>query len=382
VPVRAPLQLVDASPPWAGLIDAVLRDSDRIEVHFQPIVDLRRAVVAGFEVLARFRSDPYASPDQWFQAAAVLGRQAELEAATLARALDARRRLPPNCFLSLNVGPDALLDDRVAGTLREAGALGGVVVEITEQRAVDDYGALRARVDPLREAGAHLAVDDAGAGYASLSHVMALRPDFIKVDRGLVCDIDRDPTKAAMIETLGTFGSRIDAWMIAEGIERAGELRRLMQLEVPLGQGYRLGRPAPSMRPLDREVLELHHRIERGSEDGVGQLMEPATTTADPAAVGALFAGDDEIDVVVVLDAYERPIEVHLREPFRRRQSPPVAPLCVLPVARPGDVARRAMTREDDRRFMPVAITDDRGRFAGVVRIERLVEALAAATAA
>ena len=268
-------QLVDATRSWPPLIDAVLRDPDRVDVHFQPIVDLRRGVLAGYEVLARFRSDPYLSPDQWFDAAARIGRRAELEAVTLGRALDARRCLPPNCFLSMNVGPDALLDDRVMATLRDAGPLGGVVVEITEQSAVDDYDRLRGRIDPLREAGAHLAVDDAGAGYASLSHVAALRPDFIKVDRGLVAGIDRDPAKAAVMETLGTFGSRIDAWVIAEGIERAAELRRLMQLEVPLGQGYRLGRPAPDMRELDGEVLDLHQRIERVTGDGLAHLVEP-----------------------------------------------------------------------------------------------------------
>jgi EAL domain-containing protein (putative c-di-GMP-specific phosphodiesterase class I) len=378
VSVSAPLQLVEAEQPWARLIARVLRAPERIDVHFQPIVDLRRGVVTGFEALARFRSEPYRSPDRWFDAAAQLGRLAELEAATLARVLDARAQLPPNCFLSLNVGPGALLDDRVAGTLRAAGALGGVVVEITEQAAVDDYDRLRGRIEPLREAGAHLAVDDAGAGYASLSHVAALRPDFIKVDRGLVTDIDRDPAKAAVMEALGTFGSRIDAWVIAEGIERAGELGRLMQLEVPLGQGYLLARPAPVMGPLDAAVLDLHHRIERDSADGVGHLAEPAVTTTDPAAVGAVFDGDPEIDLVVVLDAYERPVAVHARLPAARDEPLSAPPLCVLPMARPADVARRAMTREAGRRFTPVAITDDIGRFIGVVRVERLVEALAA----
>jgi EAL domain-containing protein (putative c-di-GMP-specific phosphodiesterase class I) len=380
VSVPAPLKLVESTQRWPLLIAGVLRDPDRIDVHFQPIVDLRRGVVAGFEVLARFRSDPYLTPDRWFAAAARHGRLAELEAATLTRALDARDQLPSNCFLSLNIGPGALLDDRVLGTLRAAGSLGGVVVEITEQAAVDDYDVLGRRIDVLREQGAHLAVDDAGAGYASLRHIAALRPDFIKVDRALVCDVDRDPAKAAVVEALGTFGSRIDAWVIAEGIERAGELARLMQLEVPLGQGYLLARPRPVMGPLDAEVLELHHRIERDSADGVGHLVEPAVTTTDPAAVGALFQGDPATDLVVVLDAYERPVELHVRTPFEHGESLPVAPLCVLPVARPVDVARRAMTREAGRRFKPVAIIDDIGKFVGVVRVERLVEALAART--
>ena len=94
------------------------------------------------------------------------------------------------------------------------------------------------------------------------------------------------------METLGTFGSRIDAWVIAEGIERAGELQRLMQLEVPLGQGYRLGPPrARRCAPLQPEVLELHQRIERGTGDGVGQLVEAAVVVdAGPTDVGGSSA--------------------------------------------------------------------------------------------
>jgi EAL domain-containing protein (putative c-di-GMP-specific phosphodiesterase class I) len=369
---------IDQLPSWIDLLDAVLRDPDRIGFAFQPIVDLQRAVPAGFEVLSRFRSEPYLPPDQWFDAAAKHGRLAELEAAVLARILDTRPQLPPNCFLSLNVRPAALLDQGVLGTLHAAGSLAGVIIEITEQSAVDDYGMLGARLDRLRSAGAHLAVDDAGAGYASLRHIAALRPDFIKVDRALVDEVDRDPAKSAVIETLGTFGSRLDAWLIAEGIERSAELRRLLQLEVPLGQGYLLGRPAPEMLPLDPEVLELHGRLDRGGGEGVGALVELATTTRDPDAVGPLFDGDGEIDVVVVVDAHERPLQVHARMPFLLGESLPVAPLCVMAVARPVDVARRAMTREAGRRFKPVAIIDDVGKFIGVVRIERLVETLAA----
>jgi predicted signal transduction protein with EAL and GGDEF domain len=117
-----------------------------------------------------------------------------------------------------------------------AGDLRGVVVEITEQIAVADYDALIAALAPVRVAGALLAIDDAGAGFASLKHVMLLRPDFVKVDRDLVAGIDRDETKAAVVEAFGLVTSRLDAWLIAEGVETTAELDCLLSLRVPLVQ--------------------------------------------------------------------------------------------------------------------------------------------------
>ncbi|MCW3009367.1 MAG: putative diguanylate phosphodiesterase [Solirubrobacterales bacterium] len=378
----APLHLVDAPiQGWSSLLRSVLDRPESIDIHFQPIVDLSRGVIAGFEALARFPSQPYRSPDQWFGAATRLNVHVALEAAVIERVLRARALLPANCFLSLNVGPHALIDERVQHVLRDAGALGGIVIEVTEQAAVRDYEELRNVIAPLREAGAFLAVDDAGAGYASLSHIANLRPDFIKIDRALVTDLDRDPAKAAVVETLGTFASRIDAWIVAEGIERAGELQRLMQLEVPLGQGYRLGRPAPRMEPLAVEVLELGARVgTRMAGSGIGALSEPVAAVASATrtdVVAQIFARDPEAELVVVVDEHERPIAVHLRPLFERGERPSPAPLCVLAQARPADVAQRAMTREPPQRFDPVAVIDDLGRLAGVVRIERLVETLA-----
>jgi EAL domain-containing protein (putative c-di-GMP-specific phosphodiesterase class I) len=380
-----PLQLVDApNQGWTALLRSVLDEPDRIEIHFQPIVDLQRGVIAGFEALARFPSQPYRSPDQWFDAATKLNVHVALEAAVIERVLRARDRLPGNCFLSLNVGPHALVDHRVQATLLAAGALGGVVIEVTEQAAVRDYDELRRVIAPLRERGAFLAVDDAGAGYASLSHIANLRPDFIKIDRGLVTDLDRDPAKAAVVETLGTFASRIDAWIVAEGIERAGELQRLMQLEVPLGQGFRLGRPSPRMDPLAAEVVDLGARLgERRAADGVAALCEPVAAVSadcDTLAVAQLLARDPEADVVVLVDEHQRPVGVHHRARFERGERPLPDPLSVLAQSRPSVVAQRAMTRELSVRFDPVAVIDDLGRLVGVVRIERLVEALAASS--
>src|SRR3954471_3982469 len=105
------------------------------------------------------------SPDLWFQAAYELGMGADLEAVALASALRGRAVLPSKCFLTVNLGPEAVLTPEVQAVLTASGDLRGLVIELTEQAPVDDYPALLEALAPLREAGAMLAVDDAGAGF-------------------------------------------------------------------------------------------------------------------------------------------------------------------------------------------------------------------------
>ena len=235
-------------PEWAAAIRAVLDEPDRVRPVFQPIFDLQRGTVCGFEMLARFDSPLQAPPDQWFAAATRHGLGPGLEAALISAGLDARASLPENCFLAINVSPDALLTDAVGSAL--AGQdLTRMVIEITEAAPVSDYDVLLRALAVLRDAGASIAVDDAGAGYASLNHVMQLRPDFVKLDRALVQDVDRDPAKHALVETLGVLAGRLDSWLLAEGIERPGEREVLAAMGVPLAQGFGLARPAQGWMP-------------------------------------------------------------------------------------------------------------------------------------
>ena len=262
------------------------RGSGVLRMDFQPIIDTARGTVVGYESLARFSGPPHATPDRWFAVARAAGVGAELEARALRTALDARSALPPNCFLSVNVGPDALLAAPVAAVFAGAGDLRGVVVEITEQVAVTCYDALITAIAPVRAAGALLAVDDAGAGFASLKHITVLRPDFVKVDRDLVAGIDTDETKAAVVEALGMITSRLDAWLIAEGVETTAELDRLLSLRVPLVQGYGLGRPEPTMGAARPEAVALCRRRRTvATYGGLFDLAEhaPRVTTTDAA---------------------------------------------------------------------------------------------------
>jgi EAL domain-containing protein (putative c-di-GMP-specific phosphodiesterase class I) len=120
-----------------------------------------------------------------------------------------------------------------------------VVFEITEHQPIDDYEAVATFSHQLRTHGARLAVDDAGAGFASMQHILKLQPDFIKLDIDFTRDIDRDPIKTALSGALASFAKQIGATIIAEGIETAQELQRLRELDITYGQGFYLGAPEP-----------------------------------------------------------------------------------------------------------------------------------------
>jgi EAL domain-containing protein (putative c-di-GMP-specific phosphodiesterase class I) len=174
-----------------------------------------------------------------------------------AGAIERERRAtgrPPNRY-AINLTPASLLDPRF-----ESGALAAMVraaeldprqitVECTEQQAVADVEPLRRAVKALRRLGFGFAVDDAGAGYASFALIAALHPSVIKIDRDVVHGVSRNDAKQALIEAFVSFGRRIGAHLLAEGIERRADLAALAALGVELGQGYLLGRPAVEPAP-------------------------------------------------------------------------------------------------------------------------------------
>ncbi len=246
-----------AGTDWEGLLTAACR-GDGLAAAYQPIIDTARGTVVGYEALARFPGYSEKNPEAWFSAARAYGRAAELEAAALRTALKARAALPPNCFLTLNVSPELLTSESVRSVWRDEGRLAGLIIELTEQTPIDSYVELEPDLNQLRAAGALIAVDDAGAGYAGLRHLLALRPSMIKIDRALIQDVDVDEAKRALVGMLGAFASRVDAWILAEGVERVEELDALVSLGVPLVQGYYLARPAPPWAGID---LDLAHRL-------------------------------------------------------------------------------------------------------------------------
>jgi len=374
---------------WATALADVLADPTRPGLVFQPIVDLRRGVVAGYEALSRFDPgpEPGCGPDRWFAVADELGLGAQLEARVVSAALAARRDLPAGCFLSVNVSPHLLTDPVLADVLLAEPDLTGMVLELTEHVPVEDTGGLIALLDRLRAAGAAVALDDAGSGYSGLQQLALLRPDFVKLDRALVDHADRDEAKLALAELLGDYAGRLDAWLLVEGVERIEELEAFVRLGVPLAQGFLLARPGPGWPTLLPGVADaLRAMTARAAQvHSVAPLVEVVATvaaTGDPCtAAAALLAADPGRDVVVAVD--DRSVPVHLvRAGLRdgdRSAEPQLLPvsLRVRPATELVEVATRAMTRVAARRFDPVVAVDESGRLLGLVRVERLTLRLA-----
>jgi EAL domain-containing protein (putative c-di-GMP-specific phosphodiesterase class I) len=224
-------------------IDSALLDGG-MHIEFQPIVDLDTSHVVGVEALARFAGPPTRPPDQWFAEAATIGRGVELELLAIERALLHLGSLRDTLFVSLNVSPttarSVALDDCLGRV-----PLDRVVLELTEHTKIRDYHVLRVSLDRFRERGCRIAVDDAGAGYAGLQHILSLQPDVIKLDHALTRNVDNDPARRALSACLVRFAEEIGAYVVAEGIETAAELETLHALGIRWGQGFYLARPAP-----------------------------------------------------------------------------------------------------------------------------------------
>lgn len=220
-------------------------ESDRFQLVFQPIVSLANGTIQGFESLSRFSSEPYRPPNLWFDDAQSVGLGTKLECLAIQRALDHSSNLPDSAYVSLNISPDNVLTDTFMQLLGGEHDLSRLMLEITEHSQVQDYQALLNALKPLRERGLKLAVDDAGAGYASLSHIIQLNADVIKLDMGLVRDIDTDDAKRSLAGGMVMFARQMGIKVIAEGIETAAERDTLKGLGIFAGQGFLLGKPSP-----------------------------------------------------------------------------------------------------------------------------------------
>ena len=217
---------------------------------FQPIVDVESNLPVGFEALTRFSLKPHRPPDRWFEEAAAAGLGVELELAAIHQALRHLPHVPEPAYLSLNVSPATAVSGRLDAVLRNVPAH-RIFLELTEHAVIDTYDDLLDALRRLRGRGVRLAVDDAGAGYASFRHVLCLQPDLIKLDVTLTRDVDVDAPRRALAAALITFAQQTGSAIVAEGVETASELRTLRALGVTAAQGYHLGRPGvlPALHP-------------------------------------------------------------------------------------------------------------------------------------
>lgn len=236
-------------------------DRDALTVVFQPIVSLSSGRIIGVEALARFDGEPPRPPDVWFHLASEAGLAEPLELLALRQALARLDELPERLFMSVNVSAATLLRPGFTALMaRDDVPLRRIMLEITEHESINEYGDIAAVLDPLRAAGLRLAVDDAGAGFASFRHVVQLRPDQIKLDRDLVSGIDADPARRALASAVVVFALEVGAGVIAEGIETEAELDVCQSLSIDAAQGYFIASPAADPPDWERRLVRRPRR--------------------------------------------------------------------------------------------------------------------------
>ncbi|MHA3946580.1 EAL domain-containing protein [Cellulomonas bogoriensis] len=236
---RARLLPSAKDPALAEQVREVL-DARRFHPVFQPIYSLRTGELVGVEALTRFDVEPYRSPDQWFAAAEDVGLGTDLEIAAIEAAL--AHPEVHGLAVSVNVSPATLADPRL---LALATSCSGrtLTLEITEHAAIEDYRLLSERMEPLRRAGVRVAVDDVGAGFSSLKHIVQLAPDVIKLDMSLTQDVEDSPLRKALATSLVEFSEHTGAVLVVEGIETDQDLAAWAAMGAHAAQGYLIGRP-------------------------------------------------------------------------------------------------------------------------------------------
>ncbi|MDX6542120.1 MAG: hypothetical protein QOI71_3730 [Gaiellales bacterium] len=226
-------------------------DERAFEIAYQPIVALADDSVIGVEALARFDTEPKRSSDVWFGEALEVGLGTALDMAAAERALQILPELPPGIDLFLNVRPESISSERFADVMAGIKAE-SVVLELTEHAPVRNYARLTGMLSDLRDDGFRIAVDDVGAGYASLRHLLNVSPDILKIDISLCRCIESDRARQVLAGALASLGREIGATVVAGGIETGPELQAVRELGIECAQGYYLGRPA---RPPLNEML-------------------------------------------------------------------------------------------------------------------------------
>jgi diguanylate cyclase (GGDEF)-like protein len=226
-----------------GTLDRLI-EGKGLSIAVQPIVDPLSGAIHAYEALARFGRRSTDSPLHWLAVAEEFGQRDLLERACLRAALELFASRPHGTLLSVNLSAPVLLDRRTLELLEQPADLSGLIVEVTEEALVQSESQLQQTMRPLLARGAKLAVDDMGAGYSGLRQITTVHPSYLKLDRSLIVGIDEDNDRQALVGALVGYATHVGSLLVAEGIETPAELSALIDLGVPLVQGFHLARPA------------------------------------------------------------------------------------------------------------------------------------------
>ncbi|PTQ56164.1 MAG: diguanylate cyclase/phosphodiesterase (GGDEF & EAL domains) with PAS/PAC sensor(s) [Candidatus Carbobacillus altaicus] len=374
---------------------------------YQPIVSLMDGQIIGYEALSRGPENTRLTmPLALFHRAEREGLTFALEKIAREAALKEASFLAPRQKLFLNVSPAVIEDDTFApghtfSMLQTYGFIPEqIVFEVTEQQSIADFQKFTQLLQHYRKQQYKVAVDDAGAGYASFQSILALKPDYIKIDRSLIQGIDQDPAKQSLLESFVYFAHKVNSKLIAEGVETLGELVQLIRLGVYAAQGFFLG--GPKKKPdqhVANDVLEhiARHRrllaLKHTNQEIIEILAAPVKTfpaRLTTSLVRQYFAETKDDGVVILEDGRiaglvmrEKLLQVlatqYGHSLYSRRAIHLVADLepLVIQSGTPIDiVARLAMARPAEKAYDLILVASD-DRLIGAVSIEALLNYMA-----
>ncbi len=372
---------------------------------YQPIVSLYDAGIFGYEALTRGPAGSrFHSPLDLFEFAEEEGSVYELDKMVREKAIQGCHTLKKDQRIFINIPAHIIHDPQFTTghtqmVLQQYGlSPTNVVLEITERSSIIDFPTAKKILEHYRNQGYQIAIDDAGAGYSSLQAIAELQPDFIKIDRSLICDIHKDKIKENILKTMVTFAQQMNIHIIAEGIEHMDELEKLVRMGIPYAQGYLLGRPDPAMQMVEQGLADyINHQKRTNMFDGnvltIGHLSAPVNVIPKKTFISevANFIKNQEDSLGTVVVQNDIPVGLIMREKLYRLLSEQYGialywnrtvdkimdpfPMIIdenLPVEQ---VAQMAMSREINKLYDFVIITRQ-GKMAGAASIRSILECI------
>ncbi len=385
---------------------AILQTRD-IQTLYQPIVHFETGGIMAWEALSRGPSDsPFRSPAMLFDLAEEMGMLFALERVCRENAITRIGRLSEGQKLFLNIHPRTLTDPGFTpGSTREIIEKEGlraedIVLEITERHSIRDFSLFYKTLDHYRGQGFQVAIDDAGTGYSGLSTIAELKPNFIKIDMSLIRNIDRDPVRRALLETIVTFADKIDSKVIAEGIETREEAATLLQIGTHYGQGYFLGKPQFPKQQRVQELSSIRPSAQPislrnvGCSIPVGSLARPVASVSPETLVSeirdlfkekqphnSIAVTDNGIPVGLVMEYHlnrqlsaQYGVALYFKRPARTVMD--TSPLIVDESVPVEDTAQMAMNRNQLQAYDDIIVTRE-GKLLGLVSVQALLHSLA-----
>lgn len=238
----------------AALEDIIARR--QITTVLQPILDLERQEVLGYEACARGPSGELESPAFLFELASTTGLVWQLERLCRTSAAAELSGLPPGQLLFINVDAESIFDPDLGWRAAADNFGGRVVLELTERAAISDYRLFQRVLEQVRTLGMQVAIDDVGSAYSGLRLIAEARPNFIKLDMAITRGLHLNDIRGELVRMLLHLAERIGSRLVVEGVETADDLHTLRELGVRYVQGFLFGTPQKHLTPLDvRETL-------------------------------------------------------------------------------------------------------------------------------